>query len=166
MRILEVTPYFHPHYGGVESHVLGLSMHLQQRGHTIEVVTSRYARMPVRETVCGLPVNRVTQWLNLFNTPVAPGFGGHIAATEADVVHVHSPPPFTELFAARGARKAGKPLVITYHCDLELRGRLGSLMVRGYQRYAGQRPLQAAKRIISTTESYAATSRALWNREV
>ena len=166
MRILEVTPYFHPHYGGVESHVLGLSMHLQQRGHTIEVVTSRYARMPVRETVRGLPVNRVTQWLNLFNTPVAPGFGGHIAATEADVVHVHSPPPFTELFAARGARKAGKPLVITYHCDLELRGRLGSLMVRGYQRYAGQRPLQAAKRIISTTESYAATSRALWNREV
>ena len=166
MHILEVTPYFHPHYGGVESHVLGLALHLQQRGHTVEVLTSRYARMPERETVRGLPVRRVTQWLNLFNTPVAPGFGGNIAATEADVVHVHSPPPFTELFAARGARKAGKPLVVTYHCDLELRGRLGSLMVRGYQRFLGNRPLQRAARIISTTESYAATSRALWNRDV
>ena len=71
MRILEVTPYFHPHYGGVESHVLGLALHLQQRGHTVEVLTSRYARMPERETVRNLSVRRVTQWLNLFNTPVA-----------------------------------------------------------------------------------------------
>lgn len=166
MHILEVTPYFYPHYGGVESHVLGLALSLQQRGHTVDVLTSRYARMPERETVRGISVKRVTQWLNLFNTPVAPGFAKEIATTEADVVHVHSPPPFTELFATRGAQKAGIPLVITYHCDLELRGRLGSLMVRGYQRFLGNRPLQRAKHIISTTDSYAATSRALWNREI
>ena len=60
MHILEVTPYFHPHYGGVESHVLGLALHLQQRGHTVEVLTSRYARMPERETVRNLSGRRVT----------------------------------------------------------------------------------------------------------
>ena len=51
MQILQVTPYFYPHFGGVESHVLGLSENLIKLGHEVEVVTSRYGRMPEIENI-------------------------------------------------------------------------------------------------------------------
>ena len=166
MHILQVTPYFHPHFGGVESHVLGLALELQKRGHTVDIVTSRYGRMPAREEVQGLQVTRLVQWLNLFNTPMVTGLPRHIARSAAEVVHVHSPPPFTERGAAEGCRRSGKPLVVTHHCDLELRGPLGRLAVWGYRRFLARFPLKVARHVIATTESYAATSRNLWSTEV
>ena len=54
MHILQVTPYFYPHFGGVESHVMGLSEGLINLGHEVEVVTSRYSRMPETEKIKGI----------------------------------------------------------------------------------------------------------------
>ena len=71
MHILQVTPYFYPHFGGVESHVMGLSEGLINLGHEVEVVTSRYSRMPETEKIKGIKVTRLPQWINLYNTPRA-----------------------------------------------------------------------------------------------
>jgi len=70
MHILQVTPYFYPHFGGVESHVMGLSETLIKLGHEVEVVTSRYSRMPEIEKIKGIKVTRLPQWANMYNTPV------------------------------------------------------------------------------------------------
>ena len=166
MHILQVTPYFFPHFGGVESHVLGLSENLIKLGHDVEVVTSRYSRMPETENLNGIKITRLPQWINMYNTPLVTSIKEFVRRTHADIVHVHSPPPFTERFAAKGAKEAGKPFVVTHHCDLELKGFLGNTAVNFYQNFLGNFPLQVADRVISTTESYATTSRTLWDIDV
>jgi len=166
MHILQVTPYFYPHFGGVESHVMGLSEGLINLGHDVEVVTSRYSRMPETEKIKGIKVTRLPQWINLYNTPVVTAIQEFVRRSHADVIHVHSPPPFTERFAAKGAKDAHKPLVVTHHCDLELKGFLGKMAVNLYQSFLGKYPLDIADRVISTTNSYATTSRSLWDIDV
>jgi len=166
MHILQVTPYFFPHFGGVESHVLGLSENLIKLGHDVEVVTSRYSRMPETEILNGINITRLPQWINMYNTPIVTSIREFVRRTHADIVHVHSPPPFTERFAAKGAKEAGKPFVVTHHCDLELKGFMGNTAVNFYQNFLGKYPLSVADKIISTTESYATTSRTLWDLDV
>ena len=166
MHILQVTPYFYPHFGGVESHVMGLSEGLINLGHEVEVVTSRYSRMPETEKIKGIKVTRLPQWINLYNTPVVTAIQEFVRRSHADVVHVHSPPPFSERFAAKGAKDSQKPLVVTHHCDLELKGFLGNMAVNLYQSFLGKYPLRVADRVISTTNSYATTSRSLWDIDV
>ena len=166
MNILQVTPYFFPHFGGVESHVLGLSESLIKLGHEVEVVTSRYSRMPETEILNGIKITRLPQWINMYNTPLVTSIRQFVRRTHADIIHVHSPPPFTERFAAKGAKDAGKPFVVTHHCDLELKGLFGNTAVSFYQNYLGKYPLEEADRVISTTESYATTSRTLWDIDV
>ena len=166
MHILQVTPYFFPHFGGVESHVLGLSENLIKLGHDVEVVTSRYSRMPETEVLNGIRITRLPQWINMYNTPLVTSIRQFVRRTHADIVHIHSPPPFTERFAAKGAKDAGKPFVVTHHCDLELKGFFGSTAVNFYQKFLGNYPLKEANRVISTTDSYATTSRTLWDIDV
>ena len=166
MHILQVTPYFYPHFGGVESHVLGLSENLIKLGHEVEVVTSRYSRMPEIERLNGIKITRLPQWINMYNTPVVTSIQSFVRRSHADVVHVHSPPPFTERFAAKGAKESNKPLVVTHHCDLELKGMFGNIAVNLYQSMLGEYPLKTADKVISTTKSYASTSRSLWDIDV
>ncbi len=166
MQILQVTPYFYPHFGGVESHVLGLSENLIKLGHEVEVVTSRYSRMPEIEKYNGIKITRLPQWINMYNTPVVTAIQSFVRRNHADVVHVHSPPPFTERFAAKGAKESNKPLVVTHHCDLELKGFFGNFAVNIYQSMLGKYPLEIADKVVSTTKSYAATSRSLWDIDV
>ena len=166
MQILQVTPYFYPHFGGVESHVLGLSENLIKLGHEVEVVTSRYSRMPEIEKYNGIKITRLPQWINMYNTPVVTAIQSFVRRNHADVVHVHSPPPFTERFAAIGAKESNKPLVVTHHCDLELKGFFGNFAVNIYQSMLGKYPLEVADKVISTTKSYATTSRSLWDIDV
>ena len=102
----------------------------------------------------------------MYNTPLVTSIRQFVRRTHADIIHVHSPPPFTERFAAKGAKDAGKPFVVTHHCDLELKGLFGNTAVSFYQNYLGKYPLEEADRVISTTESYATTSRTLWDIDV
>ena len=53
LRITQVAPYLHPHVGGVESHVEGISAELARRGHHVEVVTSAVEDAPPRELTGG-----------------------------------------------------------------------------------------------------------------
>lgn len=170
MEIAQVAPYFWPHFGGVESHVLALAQHLQKRGHNVTVYTANHAKLEAREEVFGVPVERIPQLANLYTTPIAPAFKHRLKErlreTGTQVVHNHWPPPLTERYAAAAAHAAGVPLVLTYHCDLELPSVLGRLAVSLYLRWLAPRALKQASRVIATTSSYAATSRMVWNVEV
>ncbi|TLZ84992.1 MAG: glycosyltransferase family 4 protein [Methanobacteriota archaeon] len=60
MKIAQVTPWFFPHLGGVESHVRTLSRELATRGHEVTVVTSRHdPSLPAEESLDGFHVVRV-----------------------------------------------------------------------------------------------------------
>jgi len=73
MRIAQVSPWFYPHLGGVESHVMSLSRELASRGHEVTVITTRDDPLaPESETIDGVRVVRVRPRTVVLRTPVAP----------------------------------------------------------------------------------------------
>lgn len=162
MRIAQVCPYFHPHVGGVESHVLDIARELRLRGHDVAVLTSRHARLPREEEVEGIRVHRTPVLFTLFRSPVTPGLDRVLEGLPADLYHAHSPPPVTSYYAARAAGRTRVPLAVTYHCDLEIPGPLGPMVTGLYRRTLEAYTMARAAGIIATTQTYAATSRSLW----
>ncbi len=166
MKIIQVTPYFHPHIGGVESHVLDLSRYLVKKGHEIVVLTSRYEKtLKSEEEMEGIRVRRLKTAFIAFSTPVFPEIKKEVVKEGGDIVHSHSPPPLSSYYAGKGAKKAGIPHVLTYHCDLEIPFPGGRQIVNLYRKTLGKATLKRTDRLIATTESYAATSRDIWKKE-
>lgn len=167
MRIVQVTPFFHPHEGGVESHVRAISAELVRQGHTVTVLTSRYdPALPVRDTVDGIAIVRAPTRAVVWNTPIDSGMRRALRTLDADIVHLHYPPPLTAYYATRGRRRPGPPWFLTYHCDLYLPGPLGRLATGLYERILLPSTLRRVDRIIVHTQSYGQTSRALRGRDL
>src|SRR5689334_1518859 len=100
VRIAQVSPWFSPHFGGVESHVRSLSRELALRGHDVTVVTSRHdPSLPVEESMDGFRVLRVRPRFIVMQTPITPRMRGSLRGLPADIVHAHSPPPLASHYA-------------------------------------------------------------------
>lgn len=164
MKIIQVAPYFQPHIGGVETHVLDISRELAKRGHEVYVFTSQYTpNLPEFETLDGIKIQRIKPFVNIFTTPVIPKLRKVLLKNPCDIVHAHIPPPFVEFFSARSRNKTKIPLVLTYHCDLELPNFLNKFISGFYRRTFGHYSLIHTDKIIVTTNTYAATSRSVWH---
>jgi glycosyltransferase involved in cell wall biosynthesis len=163
MKIVQVAPYFKPHIGGVESHVIDISKELLNRGHEVSVFTSKYdPKLPAIENIDGLHIKRIKPLIYMFSTPVISKLRNELLEADCDIVHAHIPPPFVEFFSARARNKTKIPLVLTYHCDLELPNFLNRFVSSFYRRTFGYYSLIYTDKIIVTTNTYAATSRAVW----
>jgi len=148
MKIIQISPYFPPHVGGVEYHVKELADGLARRGHQVSVASS-----------CGRWTGELVRIpsIDLFYSPMPiklPKF-------EADVYHSHIPSP---LFAFM--LRSASPHVVTYHNDVVVPRmvnghdmprpfaaaleRINELLVRPV--------LEEAEIVIATTKSYALTS--------
>ncbi len=161
MRIAQVTPYFFPHIGGIESYVLTLSKFLMKKGHDVTVYTTLLPDTKENENIDGVNVRRIKPLFTLFKTPVT----SSMKISNYDVVHAHSPPPFHSYFAARTCKKNKTPFVLTYHCDPEIPSFFGRFVSWMYTKTFGSYTLKNADRIIVSTKTYAATSRAMWTHE-
>lgn len=164
LRIAQVAPYLHPHVGGVESHVEGISAELARRGHDVEVLTSRLPGTAPSEMRDGYLVTRVPTRRILFSTPITPRLDDALSARPRDLVHAHSPPPLSSYYAARWSRDHDVPFALTHHCDLEIPMPGGALIVETYRRTLGRAAVRAADALVATTRTYAETSRSLWHR--
>jgi glycosyltransferase involved in cell wall biosynthesis len=167
VRIVQVSPFFYPHAGGVESHVRSLAGEFTRLGHEVTVVTSRHDRsLPLEETFEGYRVLRAKAWGVVYNTPIAPATRRLVASVPGDVYHLHFPPPLTSYFAVRGLDRNPVPRCLTYHCDLYLEGAVGSILTGLYSTLFLPPTLARIDHIIAHTRSYANTSRALRNRPI
>jgi 1,2-diacylglycerol 3-alpha-glucosyltransferase len=165
VRIVQVTPYFAPHAGGVESHVRLISRELVRRGHDVTVLTSRFdPSLPAQEEMDGLHVLRARTLSVVLQTPLDTGVGSAIAELTPDVVHLHYPPPLTSYFATRRLARHPLPTCLTYHCDLYLSGPGGRLLTSLFERVLLPQTLDRAGRIVVHTRSYGLTSRPLRGR--
>ncbi|MEF8833070.1 MAG: glycosyltransferase family 4 protein [Candidatus Thermoplasmatota archaeon] len=165
MKIAQLTPYFYPHLGGVESHVLELSKHLMDLGHEVLVVTTKLEDTESEDTVEGVPVKRVEPLTIFLSTPIVPRIRDILSEEDYDILHGHSPPPLMSFFGVRNSKKKDVPFVLTYHCDLEIPQTFGPLIVNLYERTVGTYTVSEADKIITTTTSYGATSKAVWYEE-
>ena len=165
MRIVQVSPFFHPHAGGVESHVRSLVREFAREGHDVTVVTSRYDRsLPREERIEGYRILRTRTLGVAFNTPFDFGTTRLLRTLDADVVHLHYPPPLTSFFATRSLQRSRVPVCLTYHCDLYLAGVTGRLLAGLYQQVFLPPTLRRADRIVVHTRSYGVTSAMLRGR--
>jgi glycosyltransferase involved in cell wall biosynthesis len=165
MKIAQVAPFFYPHIGGVESHVLTLSEKLAANGHEVTVYTSNYDNLQEKEVFNGVKIVRIKQFANIFATPITPKMKKVVAEGKHDVVHAHTPPPLTAYYSAKACKRSKFPFVVTYHCDLELPKLIGKIATAIYQRTFSRYTFKRANKIIVHTRTYGATSRTLWKFE-
>ena len=162
MKVALAAPYFHPHIGGVESHVLALARELVGKGHQVKVFTFKHARdIGDTDVLDGVEVRRLPGRV-VFQTPMTPRLVAELRKEHWDIIHAHSPPPLTAYYAAKASVRARVPFIFTHHCDPELPSAPGRLVTWVYDRSLFSYTLRHASRIIVYTESYAATSLAIW----
>jgi glycosyltransferase involved in cell wall biosynthesis len=154
MKVLQVTPYFPPHVGGVEYHVKGLADGLVKRGYNVGVASScgkygEFVRIPS---------------VDLLYAPLPLKF--QFPKFKADIYHSHVPSPIFAFMLRKVA-----PHIITYHNDVimpeEMNGfhspRCLGRSMEWLNRKIVQPVLDDAEIIVATTKSYAETSPVLKN---
>lgn len=122
MKILEVLTYYRPWVSGLTIYVERLSRALAQQGHDVTVLTSQYEpELPQFDLIDDVKVVRIPVALRVSKGVIMPSFGPMAwkLAQQTDVIHLHLPQFDAPGVAFRG-RLLGKPVVLTYHCDLLL----------------------------------------------
>ncbi len=161
MKVLVALSYYRPHISGLTIYVERLARGLSARGHHVTVLTSHFRRdLPYRETLDGVNVIRLPVAFKLSKGVIQPGitFRYLQQALEHDVVSVHLPQAEAGAMSFIGRVLAHKPVVLTYHCDLQLPpGAINRFIDR--MTYATNRVGEIfSDRIVAYTDDYARNS--------
>ncbi len=122
MKILIALTYYRPHISGLTIYVERLARALAGRGHRVTVLTAHYQKgLAYHEVKDGVEVIRHPVAVRLGKGCIMPGFLGHALKLmrEHDLVNIHLPQAEGGPLALI-ARLARKPVVLTYHSDLQL----------------------------------------------
>lgn len=115
MRILQVTPRYPPHTGGVETHVQELAERMVERGHDVMVVSADAGEdVERRETRNGVVVRRFRGFAPGGAFHIAPSIARAVRGANPDVVHAHNYHSLPVFFAALG-RSSDARFVVTAH---------------------------------------------------
>ncbi|MFG2989649.1 glycosyltransferase family 4 protein [Streptomyces sp. NPDC048257] len=153
--VLQITPYYPPHLGGLERVVLQLSRRLAER-HDVRVVTTTLgsggAPRRAREDGVAVRRHRATEFAH---TAIAPGLlGSLLAAPRGAVLHAHCAHALLPETVALAARLRRQPFVLHFHLDVDASGRLGGLLP-AYKKHVFGRVARAAAAVIVLTEQQA-----------
>jgi glycosyltransferase involved in cell wall biosynthesis len=160
MRILTTLTYYRPHFSGLTIYAEWLARALVGRGHTVTVLTSRYdPSLPGRELRDGVQVVRPRVLMRVSKGVVMPmmPYWAWVFARQADIIHLHLP----QLDAAPIALIAcllGKPVVLTYHCDLRLPSGFIHALANRVSHLANHLSARLANVIVTNTQDYAESS--------
>jgi glycosyltransferase involved in cell wall biosynthesis len=141
LHIAHVTATFPPYYAGTGNVVFHQAGALAARGHEVEVFSATYPGEPVDPP--GVRVHRMRPVLRLGNAPLLPGL---LRMPLPGVLHLHEPFIFGAELAVARARRAGVPVVASFHNDLQGEGVKGALF-RAYNASAVPVTLARAARI-------------------
>jgi glycosyltransferase involved in cell wall biosynthesis len=153
MKVLQISPYFPPHLGGIEYHVKELADGLALRGHQVSIASScgRWKE----ELICIPSIDLLYAPLPLRRFKL-----------DADIYHSHIPSHFFSLMVRKFS-----PHIVTYHNDVVVPGRLNGYSLPNWfcssvewmDRKVVKPILDEAKIVVATTKSYAETSPVLRN---
>lgn len=116
IRVLMVTPRYHPDVGGVERHVFEVARRVLATGLDVTVLcTDRTGRRPKRELQDGVTVRRVRSWPARRDYFFAPGIYREVARGQWDLVHVQSYHTFVAPLAMLAALRSRTRYVVTFH---------------------------------------------------
>jgi glycosyltransferase involved in cell wall biosynthesis len=160
MRVLIALTYYRPHYSGLTIYTERLAKALVRRGDAVTVITSQFSEdLAPEEVVDGVRVLRLPVLLRVSKGVIMPSMPLRAwqEIHRADVVNLHVP----QLDAAPLAllsRLLGKPVVLTYHCDLQLPGGLVNRLANLVSNAANHISASTANLIVTNTQDYAENS--------
>jgi glycosyltransferase involved in cell wall biosynthesis len=160
MRVLVALTYYRPYTSGLTIYAERLAVGLAARGHHVTVLTSQYdSSLPREEVLHGVHVVRVPVAARISKGVIMPTFG--LEATRLtlshDVLSLHMPQFDAPGLALRG-RLLGKPVVLTYHCDLQLPPGAFNRLVDKVVQVANNAAGSLATKIVAYTEDFASHS--------
>jgi glycosyltransferase involved in cell wall biosynthesis len=150
LRILQVGKYYHPHIGGIETHLETLCAELSPL-LDVSLLVAADRRVASREFLQGLPVHRAATMCHVAGAPICPSIIRDVARSDADIIHIHLPNPIGML-AGLAARPTAR-LVATYHSDIVRQRILGRAMEPLLLRM-----LKRCDAIVATSHNYMASS--------
>ena len=154
MRALQLTKFYAPVRGGIESVTFELSEGLNKVGIATDVLCAHTAPTTIRETAsAGYQITRAASFGKLLSTSMAPAMIRELGRAQKgyDVIHVHLPDPLSNLALLLTRPRAR--IVLHWHSDIINQPRA----LRVYaplQRWL----LQRADVIIATSQAYADAS--------
>lgn len=160
MRVLIALTYYRPYTSGLTIYAERLAIGLAARGHYVTVLTSQYdSSLPTHEVLNGVNVIRVPVAARVSKGVLMPTYG--IEATKLalshDVLSLHLPQFDAPGLAFRG-RILGKPVVLTYHCDLQLPPGWFNRVVDRVVQFQNAMAGRLSTRVIAYTEDFATHS--------
>jgi glycosyltransferase involved in cell wall biosynthesis len=160
MKILLALTYYRPHTSGLTIYAERLARALADRGQRVTVLTAQYDKsLPREEHLHGVDVVRVPVAWRVSKGVIMPTFGAVAwkMVRAHDVLSLHLPQLDASGLAARG-RLLQKPVVLTYHCDLQLPPGIFSRLVDKVVWGSNVLAAQFADTIVAYTQDYAAHS--------
>jgi len=160
MKILNSLYYYRPHYSGLTVYTERLARALVVRGHQVSVLTSQYdKKLPTREQVDGVDVFRMKVAWTVSKGPIMLSFPYWAIklAKSHDLVHLHIPQLDAAPFSI-STKILGKPLVLTYHCDLRLPTTLTNRIANTLSDMANRFSVRSANVIVANSRDYAENS--------
>jgi glycosyltransferase involved in cell wall biosynthesis len=154
MKVLQLSKFYPPDHGGIESVARDLSAGFVRHGIDVEVLCAHKRRQHAEERdPSGVRVTRAASFGMLQSTSMAPSLPWLLWRRRhgADVVHVHMPDPLAAL-AVWLARPRGK-VVLHWHSDV-VRQRMARHVYRPLERWL----LGRADAVIATSQAYADSS--------
>lgn len=160
MRILIGLTYYRPHFSGLTIYTERLARGLVRLGHQVTVLTSRYDRsLAPREVKDGVEIIRPNVLTRLSKGVIMPSlpFVAARLIRQADVVNLHMP-QMDAAYVSWMARAMGRPVVMTYHCDLKLPNGFIHWVANQGSHLASHMTAIAANLVVTNTRDYAENS--------
>jgi glycosyltransferase involved in cell wall biosynthesis len=160
MKILAALTYYRPHYSGLTIYAERLARALVERGHQVTVLTSRFSDELQPHEMCeGVQVIRPKVAMRVSKGVLMPSIPlwAYRLAKQADIVNLHVPQLDAGPIALL-SRLLGKPVVLTYHCDLQLPEGFIHALANRVSNLANHMSALAADCIITNTRDYAENS--------
>jgi len=161
LKICITNTFFPPWRGGAETYTYNLARNLALLGHDVEVLCANDPGSPGKRTVEGVKVHRLRSRGRIYGVPIVPKLPYELAKINADILHANFPNPYSASIASLTSLLRGIPSVLTWHNDLPPFTLTASIIVYIHDNLVAPIYLRNFKRIISTSESYAETSKTL-----
>jgi glycosyltransferase involved in cell wall biosynthesis len=160
MHILTTLTYYRPHYSGLTIYTERLTRALARRGHQVTVLTSQFDPNLARlEQMNGVTVVRIPPLMRVSKGQIMPGMPIQAwrLAKQADVIHLHMP-QFDASYITWMGKLQRKPVVLTYHCDLQLPRGVIHATANQVSHVANHIAAWGCNAIVNTSQDYAENS--------
>lgn len=154
MKILQITPYFLPHIGGIERYVYNLSKNLVKMGHEVEIITSNVPQNKETEQLDGITIRRCHCLCEPLRTPIVPDLlklGDTL--DQFDIINIHNAYSFGAVCAAYFSRTCATPIVLTHHGQHRFGEPVKDLCVQLYRNSAERLILRSVDHVVVLSQS-------------